>query len=211
MVFFVCFLPFFLVRLFATHCIQLNIIDWLTSAFKTLTLYPPWRHFWGVFSFSELLPQMWVRFAKLSVKTHISSQFPPISLFLVLFREQQKERSAPDCWHSPKHDFVFPLAKDTCSSHSPLGPHYSLGEKAPNKGFTPQQISKVISIVLPWACNPSYGSECNIDAFITAHCNVWIIFWHAKFNLLFLCPYPNICFFLLHSEILVKTSLGRDV
>lgn len=43
------------------------------------------------------------------------------------------------------------------------------------------------------------------------YCNVWTIIWHAKFNLLFLCPYPNICFFLLHCETLVKTSLGRDV
>lgn len=43
------------------------------------------------------------------------------------------------------------------------------------------------------------------------YCNVWTIIWHAKFNLLFLCPYPNICFFLLHCETWVKTSLGRDV
>lgn len=55
----VCFL-LFLGEVVCNTLILSNIIDWLTSAFKTLTLYPPWRHFWGVLLFSEWLPQPWV-------------------------------------------------------------------------------------------------------------------------------------------------------
>lgn len=42
--------------------------------------------------------------------------------------------------------------------------------KRHNRGFTPQQTPKVISVLSLWACNPSYSSEFNRDAFIIGYC-----------------------------------------